>query len=78
MKILFESALTINREVKKLISKDALSSFSTTNYQGDNANYCTSLFSDHLIDPNESNRMFLLYMGKQLFNWAEKNLHGPD
>ena len=74
MKILFESALTINREIKKLISKDALSSFSTTDYQGDNANYCTSLFSDHLIDPNESNRMFLLYMGKQLFDWADKKL----
>ena len=36
MKVLFESAVTINREIKKLISKDALSSFST-NYQGDNA-----------------------------------------
>ena len=75
MKILFESALIINQEIKKLISKDALNSFSNTNYQGDNANYCTSLFTDYLIDPNEINKSFLFYMGKQLFDWAEKKLH---
>ena len=75
MKILFESAFIINQEIKKLISKEALNSFSNTNYQGDNANYCTSLFSDYLIDPNEANKSFLFYMGKQLFDWAEKKLH---
>ena len=43
MKILFESAFTINKEIKKLINKEALESFSNSIYQGDNANYCISL-----------------------------------
>tara|TARA_B100000963_G_scaffold144202_1_gene125625 strand:+ start:3551 stop:5086 length:1536 start_codon:yes stop_codon:yes gene_type:complete len=75
MKILFESVFTINQEIKKLINKEALDSFSNSIYQGDNANYCISLFHDYLIDPNETNKNFLFYMGKKLINWAEKNLH---
>ena len=74
MKILFESAFTINQEIKKLINKEALESFSNSIYQGDNANYCISLFHDFLIDPNETNKNFLFYMGENLINWAEKNL----
>ena len=58
MKILFESAFAINQEIKKLINKEALESFSNSIYQGDNANYCISLFHDYLIDPNESNKNF--------------------
>ena len=75
MKILFESAFTINQEIKKLINKEALESFSNSVYQGDNANYCISLFHDYLIDPNESNKNFLFYIGKEFINWAGKNLH---
>ncbi len=75
MKILFESAFTINQEIKRLINKEGLESFSNSIYQGDNANYCISLFHDYFIDPNESNKNFLFYMGKNLINWAEKNLH---
>ena len=71
MKILFESAFTINREIKKLINKEALESFSNSIYQGDNANYCVSLFHDFLIEPNETNKNFLFYMGENLINWAE-------
>ena len=75
MKILFESAFTINQEIKKLINKEALNSFSNSIYQGDNANYCISLFHDYLIDPNETNKNFLFYMGENLINWSEKNLN---
>ena len=75
MKILFESAFAINQEIKKLINKEALDSFSNSIYQGDNANYCISLFHDYLIDPNESNKNFLFYMGNKLINWAENHLH---
>ena len=75
MKIIFESAFSINREIKKLINKEALDSFSNSIYQGDNANYCISLFHDYLIDPNESNKKFLFYMGNNLIHWAERNLH---
>ena len=38
MKILFESAFTINQEIKRLINKEGLESFSNSIYQGDNAN----------------------------------------
>ncbi len=75
MKTLFESALTINQGIKRLINKEALDSFSNSIYQGDNANYCISLFHDYLVDPNESIKNFLFYMGKNLINWSEKNLH---
>ena len=75
MKILFESAFAINQEIKKLINKEALNSFSNSIYKGDNANYCISLFHDYLIDPNESNKNFLFYMGNKLINWAENHLH---
>ncbi|MDC6447444.1 hypothetical protein PQZ42_00045 [Alphaproteobacteria bacterium] len=74
MRILFESALTINQQIKKLINKDSINSFSETDYQGDNANYCTSLFHDYLINPNESTKMFLYHLGKSLIEWIDKKL----
>ena len=74
MRILFESALTINQQFKKLINKDSINSFSETDYQGDNANYCTSLFHDYLINPNESTKMFLYHLGKSLIEWIDKKL----
>ena len=59
MKILFESAFTINQEIKRLINKEGLESFSNSIYQGDNANYCVSLFHDFLIENWNLSLLFL-------------------
>ena len=48
MKSLFQSIFTINKNLKKLISEEAINSFDHSLYQGDNANYCISLFQDYL------------------------------
>ena len=74
MKNLFESISSINRDLKKLLSQEAINNFGKTTYQGDNANYSISLFQDQLIQPNENVKKFLYYMGKSLLNWCKSNL----
>ena len=75
MKSLFHSIFTINKHLKKLISEEAINSFDKSIYQGDNANYCVSLFQDNLIDPNENIKLFLSHVGQSLINWSDKKLH---
>ena len=75
MKALCQSVFEINKEIKKLINKEALKSFTNSSYQGDNANYSTSLFHDYFIDPNETTKLFLHKLCKGLIEWAEKKLH---
>ncbi len=74
MKTLFESALKINKNIKKLINQDAINSFGQTLYQGDNANYCISLFQDYLVEPDNSTKLFLSDLGQSFINWTENNL----
>ena len=74
MKVLFESAFNINRNINKLVNQDAINSFGKTLYQGDNANYAISLFQNNLIEPNESVKIFLQHIGQALINWAKKNI----
>ena len=74
MKIFFESVISINHDLKILLSQEAINSFGKTSYQGDNANYSISLFQDQLIQPNENTKKFLYYMGKSLINWTKGNL----
>ena len=38
MKKLFDSLVSINHDLKKLISQEAINNFGKTSYQGDNAN----------------------------------------
>ena len=58
MRVLFESAFTINKNINKLVNQEAINSFGKTLYQGDNANYCISLFQNYLIEPNEKVKIF--------------------
>jgi len=74
MKIFFESVISINRDLKKLLSQEAINNFGKTTFQGDNANYSISLFQDQLISPNENIKKFLFYLGKSLINWTKANL----
>jgi hypothetical protein len=73
MKKFFDSVVSINRDLKKLISQEAINNFGKTSYQGDNANYSISVFQDHLIQPNENIKKFLYYMGKSLITWSKSN-----
>ncbi len=72
---IYQSALNIKKNLDKLINPEAITSFEKSLYQGDNANYCISLFQDNLIEPNENSKSFLSEIGKSLFNWSSKNLH---
>ena len=74
MKIFFESVISINRDLKKLLSQEAINNFGKTTFQGDNANYSISLFQDQLISPNENIKKFLFYLGKSIINWTKTNL----
>ena len=67
MKVLFESAFNINRNINKLVNQDAINSFGKTLYQGDNANYSISLFQNYLIEPNEKVKIFLQHLGQPLY-----------
>ena len=75
MRVLFESALSINRNINKLVNQEAINSFGKTLYQGDNANYCISLFQNYLIEPNEKVKIFLQHLGQALINWAKNNIN---
>ena len=73
MKKFFDSVVSINHDLKKLISQEAINNFGKTSYQGDNANYSISVFQDYLIQPNENIKKFLYYMGKSLITWSKSN-----
>ena len=66
MRLLFESALTIRTEIKKLINLEVINNFNNPNYQGDTANYCISLFQDCLVKPDKKTKIFLQHLGKGL------------
>ena len=72
---IYQSALTIKQHLDKLINQEAINSFGKTLYQGDNANYCISLFQNNLIEPNENSKYFLSEIGNCLLNWSNNNLY---
>ena len=74
MKSVIDSAFIISSEIKKLISTSVLNNFDNYIYQGDNANYCISLFQENLINPNDKNKEFLYNLGQALIKWAKNNL----
>lgn len=75
MSHLYQSAFIINKKLKKLINTESINSFGKTFYQGDNANYCISLFHDNLIEPDDNTKQFLSQLGRRLIKWSNENLH---